>query len=214
MVAGILVIGVGSGFYIGAGLGAGPRDSLMLITAQRTGVRVGIARATIEVAATVVGFALTAIVIGVGSFLLHATLTLWGQFWDVVGMYLFSAFTLSYSLFEIPSGWLGDVKGPRRVLTRIVLWWSAFTMLTGAAVGYRSLIATRFLFGAGEVALRFARLQRRWGPWGLAWWEALLRAADATWLGWLLVLLVVVSDIGARRTVRRALPELLRQVQE
>ena len=38
---------------------------------------------------------------------------------------VFSAFTLAYSLFEIPSGWLGDVKGPRRVLTRIVLWWSA-----------------------------------------------------------------------------------------
>ncbi len=38
---------------------------------------------------------------------------------------VFSAFTLAYSLFEIPSGWLGDVSGPRRVLTRIVLWWSA-----------------------------------------------------------------------------------------
>jgi CRISPR-associated endonuclease/helicase Cas3 len=29
-----------------------------------------------------------------------------------------------------------------------------------------------------EVALRFGRLQKRWGPWGLAWWESLLRAAD------------------------------------
>ena len=31
---------------------------------------------------------------------------------------------------------------------------------------------------ARDVALRFARLQKRWGPWGLAWWEALLRASD------------------------------------
>src|ERR1700682_6714316 len=56
---------------------------------------------------------------------------------------VFSAFTLAYSLFEIPSGWLGDVKGPRRVLTRIVLWWSAFTMLTGAARGFQSLLTMR-----------------------------------------------------------------------
>jgi len=31
---------------------------------------------------------------------------------------------------------------------------------------------------ARDVALRFAKLQKRWGPWRLAWWEALLRAAD------------------------------------
>ena len=31
---------------------------------------------------------------------------------------VFSAFTLAYSLFEVPSGWLGDVRGPRRVLTQ------------------------------------------------------------------------------------------------
>lgn len=42
-------------------------------------------------------FGLTGIVIGLGSFLLHATLTLWGQFGDVLGMYLFSAFTLAYA---------------------------------------------------------------------------------------------------------------------
>src|SRR5439155_10713475 len=45
--------------------------------------------------------------------------------------WIFSAFTLAYAIFEIPSGWLGDRIGPRRVLTRIVLWWSVFTMATG-----------------------------------------------------------------------------------
>lgn len=66
MVAGILTIGIGSGFYIGAGLGAGPRDSLMLVTARRAGVRIGVARATIEVAVTVVGFVLGGTV-GIGT---------------------------------------------------------------------------------------------------------------------------------------------------
>src|SRR5580658_4871344 len=59
-------------------------------------------------------------------------------------------FTLSYAAFEIPSGALGDRIGPRRVLTRIVLWWSAFTSLTGMVTGYYPLLVTRFLFGAGE----------------------------------------------------------------
>ncbi len=59
-------------------------------------------------------------------------------------------FTISYGLFEIPTGALGDRLGPRRVLTRIVLWWSAFTALTGAMTSYIPLLVTRFLFGAGE----------------------------------------------------------------
>src|SRR3954466_14989212 len=50
--------------------------------------------------------------------------------------YIYSAFTLSYALLEIPSGWLGDRFGTRRALARIVLWWSAFTTLTAAAVGF------------------------------------------------------------------------------
>jgi MFS family permease len=59
-------------------------------------------------------------------------------------------FTLAYCLFEIPTGMLGDRLGPRRVLTRIVVWWSAFTALTGAMTSYYPLLLTRFLFGAGE----------------------------------------------------------------
>src|SRR3984893_5584084 len=59
-------------------------------------------------------------------------------------------FTLSYCLLEIPTGALADSIGPRRVLTRIVLWWSAFPALTGAVTSYYPLLLTRFLFGAGE----------------------------------------------------------------
>ena len=77
---------------------------------------------------------------------------------------VFGAFTLAYSIFEVPSGWLGDVYGPRRVLTRIALWWSAFTMLTGAARGLASLIAIRFLFGAGEAGA-FPNIARSFSLW-------------------------------------------------
>src|SRR5262250_3079781 len=37
---------------------------------------------------------------------------------------IFAAFGLAYALFEVPGGWMGDWMGPRRVLMRIVLWWS------------------------------------------------------------------------------------------
>ena len=57
MLAGVLIIGIGSGFYIGAGMGAGPRDSLMLVVARRAGVRIGVSRVAIEVLVTVIGFA-------------------------------------------------------------------------------------------------------------------------------------------------------------
>ncbi len=44
--------------------------------------------------------------------------------------------------------------------------------------GYDDLPPSGAEGGASAIAMRFARLQREWGPWGLAWWEALLRAAD------------------------------------
>jgi MFS transporter, ACS family, glucarate transporter len=59
-------------------------------------------------------------------------------------------FAIAYAAFEIPSGALGDRYGPRRVLTRIVLWWSAFTAFTGLASNFWLLLAIRFSFGAGE----------------------------------------------------------------
>src|SRR4051812_25192359 len=64
--------------------------------------------------------------------------------------YVFSAFTLAYALFEMPTGAWGDRIGTRRVLARIVVWWSSFTIVTAAAFNYASLLAIRFLFGVGE----------------------------------------------------------------
>lgn len=102
----------------------------------------------------------------------------------------FTAFALAYSLFEVPSGWLGDVFGPRNVLLRIVLWWSAFTAITGL-VGYWAwngwtfslpvpwsrpitltfgwmavLVLVRFVFGLGEAGAypNITRALHNWFP--------------------------------------------------
>ncbi|MBL8176228.1 MAG: MFS transporter [Bryobacterales bacterium] len=63
---------------------------------------------------------------------------------------ILAAFRWGYALFQIPGGWLGDRFGPRRALTAIVIWWSAFTSLTAASWGEFSMRAFRFLFGVGE----------------------------------------------------------------
>jgi MFS family permease len=80
--------------------------------------------------------------------------------------WVLGAFVLSYGVFEIPTGALGDRWGQRKVLTRIVVWWSAFTSLTGAVSHYWMLLATRFLFGAGEAGAypNMAGSVGRWFP--------------------------------------------------
>lgn len=78
--------------------------------------------------------------------------------------YVFSAFTLAYALFEIPGGYLGDRIGPRKVLLRIVVWWSFFTAATGWARSGLTLVITRFLFGAGEAGC-FPNLTKAFGRW-------------------------------------------------
>jgi MFS family permease len=107
---------------------------------------------------------------------------------DVQVGFVFSAFLLGYALFEVPSGWMGDVWGSRRVLTRIVLWWSLFTALTGAVWsfsldsghsfslagmeiplllnGFVVLLLVRFLFGVGEAGAypNLTRVVSAWFP--------------------------------------------------
>jgi MFS transporter, ACS family, glucarate transporter len=76
----------------------------------------------------------------------------------------FAAFNWAYAIFEVPGGWLGDRIGPRRVLTRVVLWWSFFTAATGWVWNAPSLIVTRALFGAGEAGC-FPNLTRMFTIW-------------------------------------------------
>src|SRR5580698_4978041 len=77
--------------------------------------------------------------------------------------FVFSAFAVAYAAFEIVTAWWGERIGPRRILARIVTWWSCFTIATSFAWNYTSMLAIRFLFGAGEAgawpnaALAFSR---------------------------------------------------------
>lgn len=77
---------------------------------------------------------------------------------------IFSSFAVAYALFEVPGGWMGDVMGPRKVLMRIVIWWSAFTALTGYMWNFASLWVVRFLFGAGEAGC-FPNLTKAFSAW-------------------------------------------------
>src|SRR4029078_5760043 len=59
--------------------------------------------------------------------------------------WVLAAFSLAYALCEIPAGPLCDRLGQRRMLIRIVLWWSLFTALSGLTTGLFSLVLARFL---------------------------------------------------------------------
>lgn len=61
-----------------------------------------------------------------------------------------SAFFASYSISQIPGGLLADMFGVRRVAVVAMVWWSAFTALTGAASGFVSMLIVRAVFGLGE----------------------------------------------------------------
>ena len=80
--------------------------------------------------------------------------------------WVFSAFTLAYGIFEMPTGAWGDRVGTRTVLTRIVVWWSVFTMATAGAWSFASLVVLRFMFGIGEAGAwpNAARSLSRWFP--------------------------------------------------
>ena len=65
--AGMLAIAAGSGLYIGAELGPGPRDGLMVGVHQRFGVSVRVARTAVEVTVMITGLILGGS-IGVGTF--------------------------------------------------------------------------------------------------------------------------------------------------
>ncbi len=91
----------------------------------------------------------------------------------------FFAFTWAYALFEIPGGWMGDRWGARRVLMRIVVWWSFFTAATAWVWNLPSLIVVRALFGAGEAGC-FPNLTKAFTTWLPA--RERVRAQGIMWL--------------------------------
>ena len=89
-------------------------------------------------------------------------------------------------MLSLLAGLLGDRIGPRKVLTRIVVWWSAFTTLTGTVVSYPWLLVVRFCFGIGEAGAypNASTVIGRWIPaphraraWGIVWMTSQVGAA-------------------------------------
>ena len=80
--------------------------------------------------------------------------------------WIFTAFALAYAAFEVPSAWWGQKIGTRKVITRIVSWWSVFTIATAAVVSFPMMLVVRFLFGAGEAGAwpNAARTFSKWIP--------------------------------------------------
>lgn len=119
--------------------------------------------------------------------------------------YVFGAFTLAYALFEIPGGWLGDRFGPKKVLMRVVLWWSFFTAATAWTGSALTMIAVRFLFGAGEAGC-FPNITKAFTTWLPR--DERVRAQSILWLaarwGGALTPLLVVAVLGIVGSWRRA----------
>lgn len=67
--------------------------------------------------------------------------------------WVMSAFFWSYSLAQIPSGWIGHVWGTRRSLTAFAILWSIATALTGLVTGFWMLIAVRLIFGISQAGI-------------------------------------------------------------
>jgi MFS family permease len=114
------------------------------------------------------------------------------------------AFAWSYALLEIPGGWLGDRFGSRRVLMRIVIWWSVFTAATGWAWSAVSLVVIRALFGAGEAGAfpNITRILTTWLP-----VKERERAQATVWLATRVsgaftpvVIALLIGALGWRRT--------------
>lgn len=64
--------------------------------------------------------------------------------------YVLGAFFITYTLFQIPGGIMGDKIGPKKVMTFALVWWSVMTIATGLARGFSHFYLVRVLFGIGE----------------------------------------------------------------
>ena len=80
--------------------------------------------------------------------------------------WILSAYVLANGIFEVPSGAMGDRRGQRGEMTRIVTWWSCFNVFTAWTRGFWQLCAARFFFGLGAAGAypNIAGVIARWFP--------------------------------------------------
>ncbi|NBE50676.1 MFS transporter [Streptomyces boluensis] len=84
---------------------------------------------------------------------------------EVTGFVL-SAFFWTYALMQIPSGWLIDRFGPRKMAGGACIGWGVATGVTAGATGVGSLLAARLALGTVEAPVMPAggKLNANWLP--------------------------------------------------
>lgn len=98
---GLVLVGVGTALYLGAAFGAGPRDSLMVVGARRTSLRIGIVRASLEATVLAIGWLLGGTVgIGTVAFVLLIGPSIEGSFWLLERVAPTSISTGNHHIFE------------------------------------------------------------------------------------------------------------------
>ncbi|NCA79963.1 MAG: hypothetical protein EOM76_07250 [Sphingobacteriia bacterium] len=112
MITGLFTIAFGTYFYISAGFGAGPRDSLMVAIKRKSGLSVGLSRGILEVSVVLTGWLLGGPV-GIGTVLAAFGMAFCIQI--VFTLMKFDSTTITHETLDVTAKYLKDLMRKEKI---------------------------------------------------------------------------------------------------